>query len=87
MIGAAKKIREAYDIISGHNENSWVTINTIQSMTGMRKDELHAAIRELLDADRHFRAEPEPFHGRITENIRQHAVEIGGEARHKIAWF
>jgi len=79
-------IREAYDIISGHNQRSWVAIDTIRAMTGMRAEELAAEIRRLAETDPYFRAEPEALGSRLTEDDERYAVKIAGEDRHRIAW-
>lgn len=88
MIGTdTTTIREAYDIIRGHNGRDWVRIATIQAVTGMRAEELATEIKRLMDTDPHFQAEPEPLGHRVTEDDERYAVEIGGEPRHLIAWY
>ena len=80
-------IREAYDIIRGHNGDDWVAIATVQAVTGMRRDELVAAITEIAVKDDNFRAVPEVFPWRVTEEDRRYAVRIGGVDCHRMAWF
>ncbi|SNY29103.1 hypothetical protein [Paractinoplanes atraurantiacus] len=81
------EIREAYDIIRAHNGSDWVSIETLHAMIGGSFRELADKIRQLVDTDEHFRAEPQPFGHRITEQSRRYAVKIGGEDRHLIAWY
>lgn len=80
------EIREAYEIIREHNGSEWVRIAAIHEMTGLSAGELAEEITRLMD-EPGFRAEPEPFGFRITEDDRRYAPIIGGEARHLISWI
>ncbi len=86
-MGEQLTIREAYDIARGHNGRDWVRIAVIQTLTGMRRQELAEEITRMVDTDPYFRAEPEALRHRVTEDDERYAVKIGGEDRHLIAWF
>lgn len=76
------EIVEAY----GNRAGQYVRISEIAATTGLTREELAAAITELMD-DEDFTAEPEPFGFRITPADRAVAPIISGEARHLIFWI
>lgn len=53
---------------------------------GLTPEETAEAILVLMDEDRGFRAEPEPFGHRVTPADRQYGPVIADEARHLISW-
>lgn len=64
----------------------WVGVGEIAQRAGLTAEDLEIGIGDLLQ-DEDFRAEPEPFAFRITEQDAAVAPVIGGEARHKICWY
>lgn len=73
---------EAY----GDRTGQWMRITEIAKATGLTAQEIAAAVETLM-GDEDFRAEPEPFGWRITDEDREMAPIIGGEARHLICWI
>ena len=80
-VGIEERIRAAYDRLAGA-PGAWVNLAELRPLlAGAPKAEVDAALVALLD-DPEVRLEPET-HGRRV--VRDAAVDVGGEARHKLA--
>lgn len=75
------------EILEGYGSRfgQWVRVAEIAKAAGITREELAPAIVELLDSD-DFQAEPEASNHRVTDEDREYAPVIGGEARHLIRW-
>ena len=65
----------------------WVRVLDIKDRLGCTAEDLTEAITELLDEDEAFRADAETHRHRLTGWERDEAPMIGGERRHKVAFF
>ncbi len=61
---------------------TWTRLADIKAAAGLTQDELERGVRYLLEETEDVEVEPEPFGHRITAEVREAAVVLGGEARH-----